>query len=74
MFTPRSRPKFAKGAAKGDICSGYWFHSNIISMYLTVYYVFPTILVELYLNAPLKVSILAILRMPGYEARVEGFW
>ena len=63
-----------KGAAKGDIYSGYWFHSNIISMYLTVQYVFPTILVELYLTAPLKVSNLAILRMPGYEAGVEGFW
>ena len=43
-------------------------------IYLNVYYVFPTTLVELYLTAPLKVSILAILRMPGYEVEVEGFW
>ena len=37
-------------------------------------YVFPSILVELYLTAPLKVSSLAILRIPGYEAGAEGFW
>ena len=43
-----------KGTAKGDIYSGFWFPSNIISVYQTVYYVFPTILVELYLTAPLK--------------------
>ena len=48
------KKKKKKGTAKGDIYSGFWFPSNIISVYQTVYYVFPTILVELYLTAPLK--------------------